>query len=265
MFSVTINISVLPERLYKITGPAGVNGFYSNKQVLGSGVAYFIANKNTSLVLQSATAITGSVTVTEVLRSYYNAYDGQGGVWAYVPSLDRYTSMYSYRPECISLVANRLVTFDNGLPYVHNSSTYNSFYSTSYDSVVAMVHNDAGASTKVYSDFSVEGNTPDLVHCRTEVPYVQSSDLRGGVFNPQTLAAGEFSRKEGVNYADILRDRLSPNNTGTYEEKLFTGDKMRGENGLFQGVFFVPSTGRYINFVNIGFVPSRGHDTQNSQ
>jgi len=248
MFSATVSISVLPDRLYKVTVPAGVTPYYCAKDVTN---AYFVANGSTTLVLQSATAITGSISIVEYQRSYYDAYDGQGGTWAYQPSQDRWTSQYSFRPECMTLVGNRLVSFKGGKPYVHNGVS-NTFYGQAYDSVVALVHSDATNQIKSYMAFSVEGNTPDLLHCRTEAPNVQSTDLR----------ADDFEIKEGVKMSPILRDRLSPNTTGTYDEKLYTGDRIKGENALFQCVFFNPTTSRYINFVNITFIPSLGHETE---
>lgn len=246
----TVNISVIEGREYLVTAPAGVTVRYNGEVVTST----FIAVSSVSQVLLvSATSISGDITVKEILRSYYEAYDNQGGVWAYKPSIDKWVSRYSFRPEWMSLVGNRLVSFKGGFPYVHNSTAYNNFYGQSYDSALAFVHNEATNSTKAYTALSVEGDTPELVHVRTEVPNVQSSDIR----------YDEFEVKEGVKYAPILRDRLSPNDTGTYDQKIQTGDRMRGEVGLFQGVFFTPSTKKLWNFVNIGFIPSRGHNTTN--
>ena len=261
-----ITLTLEFDSLYKISGPVGLNGYYSGKKVLGTNSnPYFFANGTSELLLDSDAAILGNISVSKILPNYYEAYDAQGGTWAYQPGIEKWVSRYSFRPEWMCLVGNRLVTFKNGYPYTHNSDTYNQFYGQSYDSVLALVHNDAGNLVKAYESISVEGDTPDIVHVRTEVPYVQSSDIRGGVLNQQTKKAGEFRVNEGVNYAPILRDRLSPNATGSFDQKLYTGDVMRGEVGLFQGVFSSPSTAKLWKFVNIGFIPSRGHNTENSQ
>jgi hypothetical protein len=246
-----INISVNPGREYRITLPAGVTASYNGEAIS----SYFIAVEGVNtLTLSSNSVESGSITVSEILRNFYEAYDGYGGVWCFQPSLDKWTSMYSFRPEWMSIVGNRLVTFKSGYPYIHDG-TYNTFYGQTYDSVLAFVHNESGNSTKVYESLSIEGDTPDLVHVRTEVPYVQSSDLR----------SADFRINEGVKYAPILRDRLSPNTAGTYDQKVYAGDMVRGDIGLFQGVFFTPSTKKIWKFVNLGFIPSRGHNTQNTQ
>lgn len=251
--TAVVNISVLPGRIYKVTVPAGVSAYYSG--FLINGVAFMAISGVNTITLESATPITGSLVLTQILRSYYSAYDGLGGTWSYQPSIDKWVTQYSFTPEWMGNVGNRLVTFLGGLPYVHNSSTYNQFYGSSYDSNVSFVHSEAGNSTKVYESVSVEGDTPDLVHVRTEVPNIQSSDLR----------SADFRNNEGVKYAPILRDRLSPNTAGTFDQKVYTGDMVRGEVGLFQGVFFTPSTKKIWKFVNLGFIPSRGHNTQNTQ
>ena len=248
----TVNISVVEGREYLVTAPAGVTVKYNNEVVTSTFIAVASVNQ---VLLVSATSITGSVTITQIVRSYYEAYDNQGGTWAYPLGIDKWSGQYSFRPEWMSLVSNRLVSFKGGYLYVHNSTAYNNFYGQAYDSALAFVHNEATNTTKAYTALSVEGDTPELVHIRTEVPNVQSSDIRGD----------EFEIKEGVKYAPILRDRLSPNDTGTFDQKIHTGDRMRGEVGLFQGVFFTPSTRKLWNFVNIGFIPSRGHNTQNEQ
>lgn len=256
----TINISVIDGREYLVSAPSGVTVLYNGDVVTNTFIAIDGVNQ---ILLTSTTSISGNIAVSEILRSYYDAYDNQGGVWAYQPVLGKWVSSYSFRPEWMCLVGNRLVSFKNGYPYIHNSETYNEFYGQSYDSVLALVHNDAGNTTKVYESISIEGDTPDIMHIRTEVPNIQSSDIRGSSLVQQTKMAGEFRVNEGVSYAPILRDRLSPNASGSYDQKLYIGDDVRGEVGLFQGVFSKPSTAKLWKFVNIGFIPSRGHNTTN--
>lgn len=252
--NTTINISVLDGRTYIVSTPEGVTPYYNGEQVVGAFTG--IAGVNT-LTLESQGSASGTVQVCEILTSLQEPYDGYGGVWAYQPALDKWTSKYSFRPDWMNLVGNRLVTFKSGKPYVHNSSVYNTFYGQPYDSAIAFVHNDAGNVTKTYMAVSVEGDKPDFVHVRTEVPNVQSSDIR----------SNEFEVKEGVKYAAILRDRLSPNVQGSVGDKLLKGDRMRGESSILQVVFRSPVARKVLKLFNIVFNPSRGHSTtpQNSE
>lgn len=251
--TTTVNISVVPGREYQVTYPGTLSIYYNDMLIAGTGLnGRFIALSGVNtLRIESANGVTGNITVKEYLRNLYDPNDKQGGVWAFN---EKWLTQYGFRPEWFGSVANRLVTFKNGKPYIHDGST-NEFYGQKQDTTVAFLHNEAGTVTKVYNSVSLEGDTPDLVHVRTEVPYEQSSDIRGN----------EFRIKEGVNYATIQRDRLSPNATGTYFEKSLTGDHMRGEVGKFQVVFFIPANRKQMKFANIGYVPSRGHSTQNTQ
>lgn len=248
----SVTVTLTPGSVYKITQPAGTSASYLGETVTNG---YFVGYEDSNTISIGTFGGSGTFTLTKIQRSFYDAYDGQGGVWAYQPAVDKWVTQYSFRPDWMSMVGNRLVTFKSGFPYVHNSSTYNTFYGQGYDSSIAFAHNDAGNVTKVYQAVIVEGDTPDLLHVRTEVPNVQSTDLR----------SSDFSNAEGVKYSNLYRDRLSPNVTGSYDQKMYKGDNIRGEIGLFQGVFFSPTAKKIWNFVNISFVPSRGHNNQNEQ
>lgn len=244
----TINISVQPGREYSVTLPANVTASYNGEAIS----QYFIAVEGVNtMILDSASVMSGNVVITEILRNYYEPYDGSGGVLCFQPAIDKWTSTYSFRPDWMSSVGNRLVSFKSGKPYIHNSTTYNTFYGQAYDSAIAFVHNEAGNVTKTYMAVSVEGDAPDVLHVRTEVPNVQSSDVRGN----------EFEVKEGVKYASVLRDRLSPNTPGTVNDKLIKGDKVRGEIAKFQVLFSQPVTKKVLKLFNIVFNVSRGHST----
>lgn len=247
--SGSVFVSLYAGYLYKITLSSGVTASYNGESITDT----FIADDSDYISISAPSS--GSFTLQILLRGIYEAYDGQGGTWAYQPGIDRYTSQYSFRPEWMSLVANRLITFKAGKPYIHNSTTYNTFYGDSHHSAIAFVHNEAGNVTKTYTSFDTAGTTPDVVHVRTEIPNVQSSDIR----------LADFRVKEGVNYSAIYRDRLSPNVTGTADEKVSKGDVIRGEVAKFMVVFFSPLTIIRQKFADIGFSLSRGHNSTQNQ
>lgn len=239
-------VTLIEECEYTVSVPPGVEIRYNGELVNGKT---FVANGTESVSITSATPTSGVMVITRIVRGRYDIYDGQGGTWAYQPGLDKWTTSYSFKPEWMTSVINRLVTFRSGLPYIHNSSTYNNFYGIQHESVLSFSHNDAGNVIKVYDSFSVEGNTPDLVHHRTEVPFLQSSDIY----------KSEFIVKEGVSYSSILRDRLTPGGVGS-DYNLIFGDVMRGEVGKFQVMYDSNSLIR-MKFCNVGFILSRGQTT----
>lgn len=239
-----VNISVIEGREYLVTAPAGVTVKYNNEVVTSTFIAVATANQ---VLIVSASTITGNITITEILRSYYEAYDQQGGVWAYPVAVDKWSTQYSFRPEWMSMVANRLVTFKAGKPYIHTGA-YNTFFGQLCDTCLAIAHSEAGNTVKSYKTIAIEGDTPDRVHVRTEVPYVQSTDL----------ISSDFTIKEGVNYSEVYRDRLSPNATGSYEDKLYKGDTIRGELCKSMVVYTQPQGLKAVKFVDIDFDSSTG-------
>jgi hypothetical protein len=249
-YSITINISVTPGKTYSVSSPGDVELFYDGVKVFGSGATgKFVATNTQVLVAQSNTAITSSLSLTEGLMSYYDMNPGQGGMLVYQPYINKWICAYSFTPESMCMVSNRFVSFKNGALYVHDSSTFNNFYGTTYDSVIAVAHNEAGNTVKTYDTISVEGDRPDRVHIRTESPNVQSSDLD----------SSDFRSLEGVWSAPILRDRLSPNTgTSNADQNLYIGDKIRGDIAKFMVFYTQPTSLKQLKFVNINFDPSRG-------
>ena len=242
----TVPVTLVEECEYMVAIPPGVEVRYNGEWVNGKT---FIANGVNSVSVTSVNPTTGILAIFQIVRGRYDIYDGQGGTWAYQPGLDKWTTSYAFRPEWMTYVMNRLVTFRSGMPYVHNSSDYNNFYGYQYESALAFTHNDAGNVTKVYESVSVEGDTPDLVHIRTEVPFLQSSDI----------VKIDFAIKEGVSYSSIFRDRLTPGGFNN-ESSLVSGEVMRGEVGKFQ-VMYESTSIKKMKFCNVGFILSRGQTT----
>ncbi len=239
---------ILPDRVYKIDliYGIGVTATYEGEEIADGGV--FVAGSSKTLTLTGAEY--GSIQVTEIMRNFYDPFDGQGGVFVFSTKNDQWIGRRSFRPQRMINAGNELVSFSSGGIFVHDDvDSYNTFYGIAYDSIIAGLHNDDGDDIKIYRAISIEGDKPDIMHFRTEKPNEQSSDLY----------ASEMRTDEGVHRAAIKRDRLSPNVTGTYNEKLFTGDEMRGEFLKFQGVFSAPSGIKRIKFVNIKFDPSYSH------
>jgi hypothetical protein len=251
MASASITASLIPGQEYLLsTTFEGVIATYNGVPVFGPGLnGRFIAVDGVNtIILNSEFGGNGTLSVTRYLRNLYDIIDGQAGVFAFQNDLNKWTSKYSYSPESFCTLGNRLVTFKSGIVYTHDSQTFNSFYGQVYDSQIAFPHNEGGNTIKTYDTLAIEGDQPSRVHIRTEVPYVQSSDL----------VSTDFRVKEGVNYAPIYRDRLSPNVAGTAVDKMYKGDRMRGELGKFQVVFSQPSSLKQLKFVDINFDNSTG-------
>jgi hypothetical protein len=157
---------------------------------------------------------------------------------------------YSFNAESFISIANKLFYFNAGNIYQCNqTSLYNNFSGVQQKARIMFAINAEPSKPKVLSAISVEANvSPDYVHFRTEYPDIQSSDF----------VTADFTEKEGIFYASALRDRLSPNSAGTYDEKLFTGDKLRGTY-VYVLIEFWTSSIVQLKAVNVSFVDSIGH------
>ncbi len=234
-------------RVYKLELPAYTTASYMGEEIIGD---VFMARTSILLTLSTSSIEPRPVIVTEILRSLYEPFDGHGGVEAFSANNDMWVGKRSFRPQWFASAGNNLVSFYDGKIFIHDDTdNYNTFYDVEYDSIIAGIHNDDGNAIKLYRSVSIEGDLFDIMHFRTEKPNVQSTDLY----------ANEFKTREGLYRAGLKRDRLSPNDEGTYDEKLFTGDEMKGEVLKFQGVFLVPTTFKSVKFVNIKFDPSFSH------
>lgn len=180
----------------------------------------------------------------------YDIYDGQGKVLIYKNEADLWLGSMSFQAEKFINLDDDLYSFKNGALYIHNQSQPAFFYGVQYTSKI-MYSNNIGAIHKFIS-IGLECNKKPLwVNFRTEDPFIQSSDL----------ITKDFTTKEGVQYASILRDRLSPNTTGTFLQKQMSGDPLFGKTLLTMLEFeFVNDPTRLkLRYSNIGNTVSKGH------
>lgn len=109
-------------------------------------------------------------------------------------------SFYSFAPEAYGYVGNKMFSFKNGVPYVHDQTLeYNNFYGTVYDSSVKFTSNAQYPNEKMFQSIAVQGlgqwDMPEA-----ETPNNQLTDL----------VVNDFEKKDNVAYADFLRDKNTP-------------------------------------------------------
>jgi hypothetical protein len=91
---------------------------------------------------------------------------------------------------------------------------------------------------------------PDFTVVYTTLPNTQITDL----------TSSDYVSQEGILYGRLFRDRLSPNATGTPDQKLMTGDILISQIPQIMAEFQQYSSIIYINFVDVGFNLSRGQN-----
>jgi hypothetical protein len=180
----------------------------------------------------------------------YDVYDGIGKTLVYKSDAKRWSFPHEYQSEGFIDIGTILFSAKSGKLYQHNDvGGYNSFYGNSTKSGVGFLINEQ-LDVKELLNLSIQGSlAPSWTHIRTESPNIQSSDL-----------VAEWVNDEGVFYVSVMMDRLSPNVSGTYEEKLFTGDEMRGDVHKIYMEWNTSSLLK-IQYINAEYILSVGHKT----
>jgi hypothetical protein len=80
----------------------------------------------------------------------------------YNDKVQGFPSFFSYEPEQIQGMNNRMYTFKGGNMFVHNpnSSPNNNFYDTQYNSTVSTVMNEDVLDNKIFKTINLEGTHP---------------------------------------------------------------------------------------------------------
>jgi hypothetical protein len=129
---------------------------------------------------------------------------------AFNEDINRWTSFYSFIPDFGGYIFNQYITYQNGNMYTQNTNgVYNSFYGQTYSSTVDLVYNASPALIKSFLGLIQQGNT------------VWSGGVSTSQGQTSTLLSTDFSQKEGVWFASILRDIGSPGG-------ILNGDDLKG-------------------------------------
>ena len=161
---------------------------------------------------------------------------------------------WEYAPEFYEYMNNTVFAFKDGYVYTMNTNTtnWNTFFNSQKPLRICGTGNLNPSLLKDLFNISLEGNAaPDFTVAMANYPNEQITDL----------AADDYVDNEGQFEATFLMDRLSPNVSGTADEKLYTGDLLKDKAVFWQLEFQQYDNLIYINFVNIGYDQSKG--TQN--
>jgi hypothetical protein len=129
---------------------------------------------------------------------------------------NKWSSFYTYNPDCGFGLFIDLYTFKNGQLYLHqnNSANRNNFYGVQYKTIVNLPFNQQVAFVSTFESMSIQSNmlmitTADGV----ETSLGQISDLVASDFTKATLVDGmttvTINSVEGVYSASFLRDKNS--------------------------------------------------------
>lgn len=184
----------------------------------------------------------------------FDLYDGKPKTIGFKMGMQKFVTTYPFYYQLIIHSGTDMYTFMRSQMFKHSDALVpdNFFDGTQYTTKLMFLSNLEPNKPKVYSNIAVEANmAPVRAIFYSTDPYEQITDL----------VESDFILKEGVYYANIWRDRLSPNTTGTPDQKMYKGDKIRSSALKVQLEFATDEKKLQLKFVNIGYHISKGHST----
>jgi hypothetical protein len=183
----------------------------------------------------------------------FDVYDKLQKCMIYKFEENKWANANEYNGEWLEYSGNIMYGYKDGTMWTHNTNTtnWNTFYGTQRPMRLCFTGNLNPSELKVLNNIAIEGNAlPDFTVAYADYPNIQITDLAS--------TDDQWVNDEGQFYADFLKDRLSPNETGTADDKLYTGDDLTDIALKFMLEFQAYGSLNYINFVNIGYSVSRG-------
>jgi hypothetical protein len=223
--------------------PTCINPFY--KEVICTLPA--LSYENYAPVLPSYTS---TPNYASSILNRFDIYDGLGKTMVFNYENEKWQQDFEWAGEFYEYVNNQMFGFKNGRLYLHDSSITqtNTVYGVQYPTRVCFALNQPLSAVKNVYQIGVEGEVPDYSVLYSPTPDIQITDL----------TADEYTDQEGIQYATFYRDRLSPNTSGTVDDKMFKGDVMKSQTPLVHLEWQKYDGLMYVNFVNLNYVISRG-------
>lgn len=186
------------------------------------------------------------------IQNRFDIYDGQAKTLVYKYEENKWAGSRGPLPDCMEHFGNKLFGFKNGSLYLHNENadSFNTIYGVEYPQRICFVCNASPSALVDLFDMAIEGNKkPNFSVALAPYPDTQITDL----------VDTDFTTLEGIQYAKWFRDRLSPNATGTADERLYKGDVLKSATIMVMLEFQEYDSQLILNFVNLGFEISAGH------
>jgi len=187
----------------------------------------------------------------------FDIYDGLAKTMSFMfeQNPNYWGNNYEMMPEWSENLNTTLFLFKNGYLYIADSDTtnWNRFFGVDYPVRVCGVWNNNPSAIKDVGGIGIEGSAkPDYAVLMSTTPNLQITDLAG--------TDDGWVNDEGVFYCPFLRDRLSPNASGTADEKLYLGDEIKSPYPFFMLEWQAYDELFYLEFINLHYALSRGQN-----
>ena len=167
------------------------------------------------------------------------SYPGNNQTLAFSEDINRWTTFYSFIPDCGGYIFNQYITYKDANMWTHNTNnTYNSFYGTSYPSSAEIVYNGSPSLIKTFIGV-MEQSSAVWVPTTISTSNNQLSEL----------ASSNFSLKEGVYFSSLLREKTAD------IKSLYFGNDLKG-NWIKLYLALTSSTKQTLLSVDVRHIPS---------
>ena len=127
-----------------------------------------------------------------------------------------------YSADFFESLDNEIYSFKNGKVYIHedNEAACGTFYGTKYDSEIELIANIEMLKMKVWQS---QGH---IASDKWSLPSIKGDwKSNSGTIQETSIALADLIEKEGMFWADLMRDANTPNKTG--DDARINGDVMR--------------------------------------
>jgi hypothetical protein len=144
---------------------------------------------------------------------------------AYNKQKQGWTSYYSFVPEYYGRVRDYVVSFKDGQLWKHDANTLaKNFYGTQYTRQLKFISNKDFPKVKQYKAIAVTGIGKNDAPSIFIPPY---EGVPTGMLS--SLSARFFQTLEGIQYANLQKDKLSPGFGGNQLQALVNGRNLKGQ------------------------------------
>ena len=240
-----------------------INGFHHIRQTINPFTKEVLSTlpgliyENYANTLPSYTSVPSYATS---ILDRFDIYDQLQKTMSFQFLENKWGNNYEWVAEWSDYLQNQHYQFKDGNLYITDSDTtnWNTVFGVQYPVRICCTGNLNPSLLKDLMNVAIEGNAaPDFSVAMANYPNEQITDLA----LTDTDASGNpiWVNQQGVFDATWLCDRLSPNATGTADQKLYTGDPLTDFALFFMFEFQQYEQLFYCNFVNIGYDASKGN------
>lgn len=190
---------------------------------------------------------------TSSIKNKFIIYDGKAKTLIYKPLQNKWVGSYQYIPDCMASLGNKLFGFRLADLWLFNEdyNSFNTIFGIEYPQRICIAANTNPSVIADLFNIALECNLiPNYSVAYTKLPDEQITDL----------VESDYVNKEGVQVAEWFRDRLSPNQTGTAEDKMYKGDVFKSNVPLIQLEFSIYDKQLILFSINLGFEVSMGNN-----